>query len=96
MGTIEVTVTDANGCTETVTATIDEPRLFARACYHLGNRHVPMQIGDNWIRYLHDHVLDEMLVGLGITTKCEQASFEPESGAYGAHSRHSHGHDHSH
>lgn len=85
---------------ETVsTATIDDPRLFARACYHLGNRHVPMQIGDNWLRYLHDHVLDDMLAGLGIATKCEQATFEPESGAYGDHSHaspSSHGYHHSH
>jgi len=79
---------------ETVsTATIEDPRLFARACYHLGNRHVPLQIGENWLRYLHDHVLDEMLDGLGIEICCEQATFEPESGAYGGHSAHSH---HSH
>jgi urease accessory protein len=76
---------------ETVsTATINDPHLFARACYHLGNRHVPLQIGENWLRYLHDHVLDEMLVGLGITVTCEQATFEPESGAYGGHSQHHH------
>ena len=48
------------------TAVIDDPVLFARACYHLGNRHVPLQIGDNWLRYQHDHVLDDMLHGLGI------------------------------
>jgi urease accessory protein len=79
---------------ETVsTATIDDPSLFARACYHLGNRHVPLQIGKDWIRYLHDHVLDDMLAGLGVETRCEQATFEPESGAYGGHSSHSH---HSH
>ena len=83
---------------ETVsTATINDPKLFARACYHLGNRHVPLQIGDNWLRYLHDHVLDDLLAGLGITVSCEQASFEPESGAYGGHSHHSsHDHHHSH
>jgi len=76
---------------ETVsTATITDPHLFARACYHLGNRHVPLQIGENWLRYLHDHVLDDMLKGLGIQVTCEQATFEPESGAYGGHSHHHH------
>ncbi|MGD8926463.1 MAG: urease accessory protein UreE [Thioalkalispiraceae bacterium] len=72
------------------TATIEDPQLFARACYHLGNRHVPLQIGVNWVRYLHDHVLDEMLSGLGIVVSCEQASFEPEAGAYGGHAHHHH------
>ncbi|MGD8783613.1 MAG: urease accessory protein UreE [Thioalkalispiraceae bacterium] len=76
---------------ETVsTATINDQHLFARACYHLGNRHVPLQIGENWLRYLHDHVLDDMLAGLGITVTCEQASFEPEPGAYGGHSHQHH------
>ncbi len=77
---------------ETVSiAEINDATLFARACYHLGNRHVPLQINDNSIRYLHDHVLDEMLAGLGINTTCQQATFEPESGAYGGgHHHHSH------
>ena len=71
------------------TARIGEARLFARACYHLGNRHVPLQIGDGWLRYLHDHVLDEMVVALGLEVMHEIAPFEPEGGAYGAHA---HGH----
>lgn len=60
-----------------------DPLLFARACYHLGNRHVPLQIGEAWLRYLQDHVLDEMVIGLGLEVKHEQAPFEPEGGAYG-------------
>ena len=77
---------------ETVSiADINDATLFARACYHLGNRHVPLQISDNSIRYLHDHVLDDMLAGLGVKTVCQQATFEPESGAYGGgHHHHSH------
>ena len=76
-------------------AHIQDPVLFARACYHLGNRHVPLQIGDDWLRYLHDHVLDDMLKGLGITTRHERATFEPEAGAYGGgHQHHHHDHDH--
>jgi len=77
---------------ETVSvANINDATLFARACYHLGNRHVPLQISDNSLRYLHDHVLDDMLAGLGVKITCQQATFEPESGAYGGgHHHHSH------
>lgn len=78
---------------ETVsTLTCDDPWLLARACYHLGNRHVPVQIMQGMIRYQHDHVLDEMLHGLGLHVVVEQAPFEPEAGAYGG--GHSHSHDH--
>jgi urease accessory protein len=78
----------------------EQPLLFARACYHLGNRHVPLQIGDGLLRYQHDHVLDEMLRGLGLRVDCVEAPFEPEPGAYGGstqghHHRHGH-HDHGH
>lgn len=65
------------------------PWSLARAAYHLGNRHVALQVGDGWIRYLHDHVLDDMVRGLGFEVVLESAPFEPEAGAYGAHS-HSH------
>lgn len=69
--------------------------LLARACYHLGNRHVPLQISPRFIRYQHDHVLDDMVRGLGLEVTFEQAAFEPESGAYGS-QHHSHGQDHGH
>lgn len=59
-----------------------DPRALARAAYHLGNRHVAVQVGDGWLRYLADHVLDEMLRGLGLSPEAERAPFEPESGAY--------------
>lgn len=62
---------------------------LARAAYHLGNRHIALQVGEGWIRYLHDHVLDDMIRGLGFEVTLELASFEPEAGAYGAHA-HSH------
>jgi urease accessory protein len=74
----------------------DDAHLLARACYHLGNRHVPLQIGDGWLRYAHDHVLDDMLHGLGLHAKAMQAPFEPEAGAYGGHAAHAHHHDHDH
>ena len=77
----------------------DDALLLARACYHLGNRHVPLQIGDGLVRYRHDHVLDEMLQGLGLQPNLAQVPFEPEPGAYGgsAHGHHGHadaGHSH--
>lgn len=70
------------------TATTDDPWLLARACYHLGNRHIPLQIGPNWLRYLQDHVLDDLVRELGLTVVRERTPFEPEAGAYGA------GHEH--
>lgn len=70
--------------------------LLARVCYHLGNRHVPLQIGHGFARYHHDHVLDDMVRGLGVEPLAEQAPFEPEAGAYGGGHGHGHHHDHHH
>ena len=67
------------------TAHADNPLLLARACYHLGNRHVALQIADGWLRYQPDHVLDDMLRQLGLRVEQQQAPFEPEPGAYGHH-----------
>lgn len=70
---------------------------LARACYHLGNRHVPLQIGAGWLRYRHDHVLDALVEGLGLEPVHERARFEPEAGAYDAPAHaHAHGHGHDH
>lgn len=69
--------------------------MLARASYHLGNRHVPLQIGPGWLRYQHDHVLDDMLRGFGLAVHVESAPFEPEGGAYvSAHTPHTHAHPH--
>lgn len=70
------------GPEEVSTVYTDDPKVLARAAYHLGNRHVAVQVGDGWLRYLADHVLDDMLRGLGLEPKSEQAPFEPEAGAY--------------
>ncbi|MBX2848179.1 MAG: urease accessory protein UreE [Acidiferrobacterales bacterium] len=79
---------------ETVSTVKSSDRLLlARVCYHLGNRHVPLQIADEWCRYGHDHVLDEMVELLGAKVICEQAPFEPEAGAY-AGGGHTHTHEH--
>jgi urease accessory protein len=64
----------------------NDPLQLARAAYHLGNRHVSIQIGSGWLRYLHDHVLDEMVRGLGLSVDIATLPFEPEAGAYAAHS----------
>ncbi len=77
-------------------AVCDTENLFARACYHLGNRHVPLQIGDRVVYFLHDHVLDDMLRGFGIKVDHIDAPFNPEAGAYGGHGHSHSGHDHSH
>lgn len=63
--------------------------LLARAAYHLGNRHVALQIERNFVRYQHDHVLDDMVKLMGLAVIVEMAEFEPEMGAY-----HQHIHDH--
>ena len=79
---------------------------FARAAYHLGNRHTPMQIvgrmedGHFALRIRADHVLADMLAGLGAHSAGIMAPFEPETGAYApadagphGHAEHAHGHD---
>lgn len=71
--------------------------LKSRVCYHLGNRHVPLEINDEYVSYQHDHVLDDMVIGLGAEVSFENLAFEPEAGAYGGSSHgHSHSHSHSH
>jgi urease accessory protein len=64
--------------------THDNPIQVARAAYHLGNRHVPLQVSECGLCYLRDHVLDKMCTGLGLHVRHEEAPFEPESGAYGS------------
>jgi urease accessory protein len=67
------------------TAHAGDPLGLARASYHLGNRHVPLQVGPGWVRYQRDHVLDDMVRGLGLRVVHESARFEPERGAYHGH-----------
>ena len=65
----------------------DSPLLFARAAYHLGNRHVPVQIlpteAGGRLRFQADHVLADMVKGLGCSVAEIEAPFQPEAGAYG-------------
>jgi urease accessory protein len=66
--------------------------LFARAAYHLGNRHVAVHLipdaEGGRLRFQTDHVLAEMMRGLGCTVSESAAPFEPESGAYSGQHRH--------
>lgn len=75
-----------------------DPLLLTRAAYHLGNRHVPLQVEAGVLRYQHDHVLDDMVMELGLAVEQTLAPFEPEGGAYaqsGGHGQ-THGHAHGH
>jgi len=74
---------------------------LARIAWHLGNRHTPAQITHNAILIQPDHVLAEMVEGLGAQVRAVQRPFEPEGGAYGGHgplhASHHHGsHAHHH
>ncbi len=83
-----------------------ETKELAKIAYHLGNRHVPVQVGENFLRIVEDHVLEEMVKKLGATVSHIEAPFEPEAGAYaGGHQHdemghggkiHDHHHDHDH
>ena len=87
-------VVQVQAAQETVsTVHCDDPHTLARVCYHLGNRHVPLQIAATWARYQHDHVLDDMVLGLGLEVEVEKAPFEPEAGDYQSAAV---GHHHSH
>jgi urease accessory protein len=76
---------------------------LVRVAYHLGNRHVPVQVNASFLRIAEDHVLEELVKKLGAKVSRVEAPFEPESGAYaGGHHVHDemgHGgkiHDHHH
>ncbi len=81
-----------------------DPLHLARVAWHLGNRHVPTQLLTKSLRIRRDHVLEEMLRGLGARVIEIEAPFDPEGGAYAAprprssradhHDGHHHGHSH--
>ena len=75
------------------------PFDLTRAAYHLGNRHVPIELQPDHLKIEPDHVLADMLRAMHLTVVEQQAAFEPEGGAYGqggGHGGHSHGHGHAH
>ena len=67
---------------------------LARCAYHLGNRHVPVEVGEGFLRLAEDHVLEKMLAGLGAKLSHVTAPFEPEAGAYHGSEDCDHGHEH--
>ena len=84
------------------------PRDLPRAAYHLGNRHVPLEVQADHLQIEPDPVLADMLRGMHLIVHEVQAAFEPEAGAYESHAAqghghhlahdhdHDHGHDHAH
>ena len=67
---------------------------LVRAAWHLGNRHLPTEIAEEALYIRYDHVIEEMLQGLGAETVRVSRPFQPERGAYAG--GHGHGHSHSH
>ena len=56
--------------------------LLTRIAYHLGNRHVTLQVAPDFLRYPRDPVIDDLVRRLGATPEASLAPFEPEAGAY--------------
>ena len=84
---------EIKGAAEEVSTAIATDWLsFSKVCYHLGNRHTSLQIGELWLRFKPDHVLEALAEKYGLTLDKTPAIFEPESGAYGGKSGHSHSH----
>jgi urease accessory protein len=81
-----------------------DPRQMVRLAWHLGNRHLPVQIAGKHLRIRRDHVIEEMVKGLGASMVEIEAPFDPEGGAYVSagpehnhgHHHHDHSHDHAH
>ncbi len=71
----------------------EDPLMLLRAAYHLGNRHIPVQVAVTSLQLEPDPVLHDMLVRLGVEVRAVEAPFDPEAGAYGG--GHRHGHDES-
>lgn len=80
-----------------VEVTAESPERLARLAWHLGNRHLPTRIEAGRLLIRDDHVIVEMLRGLGAAVRRVSEPFDPEGGAYGEHNRqpsHPHGHGH--
>lgn len=72
------------------------PFDLTRAAYHLGNRHVHIELKPDHLKIEPDHVLADMLRTMHLIVHQTEAAFEPEGGAYGPQSGHAHGHGHGH
>jgi urease accessory protein len=71
-----------------VTVTAKHPLEFLRAAYHLGNRHISLEITETYLRLTPDSVLEDMVLQMGLTVTHEIQPFQPESGAYHHHHDH--------
>ena len=71
-----------------------DDHALKRLIWHIGNRHIPAEIGADAVWIADDHVLAEMVRGLGGTAEPVERPFRPEGGAYSG--GHAHEHDHSH
>ena len=69
---------------------------LARLAWHIGNRHTDMQVMGDRLRIRRDHVLEDMLRGLGARMSALEAPFDPEHGAYGPGEHHAYDHGHGH
>jgi urease accessory protein len=69
---------------------------LARLAWHLGDRHVPVELLPNRIRARRDDGVEALLKSLGAKVTLIEAPFEPEGGAYASSPRHDHAHDHHH
>ena len=78
-----------------VEITAASPGALARLAWHIGNRHLPAEIAGDRICIRDDHVIVDMLKGLGAAVRPVRAPFNPEGGAYGQHN-HDHRHPHAH
>jgi urease accessory protein len=67
---------------------------LVRLAWHLGNRHLPVQVATDRLLIREDHVIEAMLRSLGATVTHVEAAFDPEGGAYGGHGHHHDDHDH--
>jgi urease accessory protein len=72
-----------------IEVTAESPHQLARLAWHIGNRHTDVEIAGERLRIRRDHVLEEMLRGLGASLSPVEAPFDPEPGAYGHEQRHS-------
>jgi urease accessory protein len=83
----------------TACAAHGSPFDLTRAAYHLGNRHVPIELKPDHLKIEPDSVLADMLRSMHLIVNAVEEAFEPEGGAYGSHhggSGHSHSDDHGH
>jgi urease accessory protein len=86
-GTIIAVAAKPEPLVEIAAGAAEQTAILARLAWHLGNRHTEVQIIGDKLRMRRDHVLEEMLAGLGAVVTPIEAPFEPERGAYG----HGHG-----